>query len=72
MPPLTPTLWMLEHVNIETARQKEMALFNDFFSEEQHPLAPEKLFFKLDDLEKNWIRNISVERLNIIDTALIR
>ncbi len=64
-----PNVWVLEHVNVETARQNELALLNGFYDQSRHPLAPTELFADFMTLEKSFKRKISVERLNIIDSA---
>ncbi len=64
-----PTVWMLEHLNIETFRQKELALYQSLFNESRHPLAPTQLFFDFLSLENEFVRKVGLERLNIIDTA---
>ncbi len=64
-----PTVWMVEHLNIETFRQKELSLYQGFFDEKRHPLAPDDLFLDYLTLEKDFSKKVVLERLNIIDTA---
>lgn len=64
-----PTVWTLEHLNIETQRQKEMGLYQGFYDANQHPLKPEQLFFDFLSLEKDFKKKLNIERLNIIDSA---
>ncbi len=64
-----PTVWMLEHVNIETYRQKEISLLEGFYKADRHPLPPNELFVDFLGLEKEFSKKVHVEKLNIIDTA---
>ena len=64
-----PNVWLLENLNIETSLQKELATLSSFYKEDQHPLPPEELFYPFKDLQNNFSKQISIERLNIIDSA---
>ena len=64
-----PTVWMLEHLNIETFRQNELSLYQGLFDEKRHPLEPKKLFIDFLQLEKKFTKKVSIEKLDIIDAA---
>lgn len=64
-----PTVWMLDELNIETTRQKELALFDHIYDPAKHPLKPEMLFTDLLDTKTHISKKISVERINILDSA---
>lgn len=64
-----PTVWMVEELNIETSRQKEISLMGGFFDEKRHPIKPQDIFADFFELAKMFNRKINLERLNIIDSA---
>ena len=64
-----PCVWMLEELNIETNRQKELSLYDGFYDEKRHPLKPQDLFVDFLSLKDHFSKSISVEKLNIIDSA---
>jgi transcription-repair coupling factor (superfamily II helicase) len=64
-----PTVWMIEPLNIETSRQNELALMQGFYDEKRHPLKPEDLFVDFLDLQKELKKSISLEKIDIIETA---
>lgn len=65
----TPTLWMVEELNIETNRQKELTLFEGFYDENRHPLQPVDLFFDFVSIRSHLKKRIDLEKINIIDAA---
>ena len=65
----TPTVWMLEDLNIETSRQKEMALLENFYDEHRHPLSPKEIFLDFLKIKDSFEKTISLEKIRIVDSA---
>lgn len=64
-----PTIWMLDDLNIETTRQKELALFDHLYDPTKHSLKPEELFCDFFEIKNSISKKISIERINILDSA---
>jgi len=64
-----PTAWFLEELNVETSRQHSMDHLFQLFNEKRHPLSPDQIFSDLNTLKKLMGTQVSLNRLNIIDSA---
>ncbi len=62
-----PTVWILDELNVETARQKELSWLDRFYKPENHPLPPQELFLDWMTLQPQLKKTVAVERINIID-----
>lgn len=65
----TPTTWIIEELNIETARQNELSHLHDFYDEKRHPLQPSELFQDWLKAKESLTRKLSIQRLEIVDSA---
>lgn len=64
-----PTTWFLEELNVETTRQYSMDQHFQLFNEKRHPLTPDQIFADLNTLKAHMGTQVSLNRLNIIDSA---
>ncbi len=64
-----PTVWMIDELNIETYRQKEFSVFENFYDPDRHPVSPNELFFDFLETKNKFEKLFSLEKINIIDSA---
>ncbi len=65
----SPTVWMLDELNIETYRQKEISVLENLYDEKRHPLKPNSLFSDFTDTKEKFLKTFSFDKLHIIDSA---
>jgi transcription-repair coupling factor (superfamily II helicase) len=67
--PKPPQTWILDELSVESQRQSSMDQMVQLDRQLRHPLRPHEIYFSWPDIKQKLGRQVSLQRLNIIESA---